>query len=221
MPQLSVIIPTWNEAVAIEETIRALNREDCEIEVIVVDGGSTDHTCELARNAGADLVFVPENRGRANQMNAGAAKASTDSEWLLFLHADTLLPGHGLTSIIGNPESVVGGAFQRRFGSPSLFLMATAGISDFRSSRGIFLGDQAIFVRRSVFEEIGGYDVTLKICEDIDLSKRMASLGETALIPGPAISSARRFEKRGVLLQSVIDFWLTFRFLTAPHVFRH
>ena len=220
MPIISVIIPTWNEAATICETIATLNREDCELEVIVVDGGSPDDTCERARTAGADEVFVLETGGRPFQMNEGAARASQESEWLLFLHADTVLPGSGLSQIANQPASVVGGAFQRRFDSSSWLLGLTAWISDFRSCRGIFLGDQAIFVRREVFENLGGYDTTFTMCEDIDFTKRMRELGDTKLISGPAISSARRFDNLGVFVRSVLDFWITFRFLMNPEKFR-
>ena len=104
----------------------------------MVDGGSPDDTCERARTAGADEVFVLETGGRPFQMNEGAARASQESEWLLFLHADTVLPGSGLSQIPNQPASVVGGAFQRRFDSTSWLLGLTAWISDFRSCRGIF-----------------------------------------------------------------------------------
>ena len=220
MPIISVIIPTWNEAATICDTIATLNREDCELEVIVVDGGSPDDTCERARTAGADEVFVLETGGRPFQMNEGAARASQESEWLLFLHADTVLPGSGLSQIANQPASVVGGAFQRRFDSSSWLLGLTAWISDFRSCRGIFLGDQAIFVRREVFEKLEGYDTTFTMCEDIDFTKRMRELGDTAMILGPAISSARRFDKLGVFVRSVLDFWITFRFLANQQKFR-
>ncbi|NNE91045.1 MAG: glycosyltransferase family 2 protein [Verrucomicrobiales bacterium] len=217
MTEISVIIPTLNEAESIGGTIA--NLPQGELEIIIADGGSLDRTREIAGEAGADLVFEPVKAGRAAQMNAGAARAN--GAWLIFLHADTVLPPDGADRIRKLDPEIAGGGFLRRFDSSSQILRLTCWISDFRSRLGgIFLGDQAIFVRRENFEKLGGFDESFRLGEDIDFSRRLRkSGGKTIALRGPAVSSARRFEKLGPFRQSVIDFWITIRFLANPRAY--
>lgn len=205
MPFLSVIIPTLNEAENIPATLSCF-REAGVDEVIVVDGGSDDETFAVASASGYQVLDCSEP-GRASQMNLGAREAS--GEVLLFVHGDTLIPEATLMRLIaemkGDPD-LIGGGFARRFESSSLLLKFTARCADFRGQWwGLFLGDQGIFVRRTVFEKLGGFDETVSPGEDLDFSYRMAKAGRTRLIGPPVLSSARRFQKRGPWRQTRLD----------------
>ena len=196
-PSLSIIIPVLNEArgiVALLQSVQGLRAVGGEI--IVVDGGSSDNTIALAQTL-ADLVTTAP-RGRSSQMNAGAAIARAPA--LLFLHADTVLPDGALDSVL---EAIQQGAVWGRFdvaisGTASgLGLIAT--MMNLRSRlSGIATGDQAIFVRRDVFEQMGGF-ADLPLMEDIEFSRRMKRIGRPACLSEKVITSGRRWEKHGVL----------------------
>ncbi len=200
---LSVIIPVWREAETIESTLLALqslrsqgreegNKERHEI--IVVDGGSDDATASLAKPL-CDQVIVSEP-GRAVQMNTGAAAASGNV--LLFLHADTLLPSSALDRLAEFAASpAVWGRFDVRLsGQRRLFRV----IGWFMNSRsrltGIATGDQAMFVRRSVFDELGGF-APVPLMEDVELSSRLKRLSRPFCISDPVVTDSRRWQKHG------------------------
>ena len=208
--RLSVIIPTLDEEASVARAIRSC-REAGPCEVIVVDGGSRDRTVEIAR-AEADAVIIAP-RGRAAQMNAGAAVAR--GEVLLFLHADTLLPAGAAAAVLRALEdrAVVGGAFRVRL-APSRaagrYVRAALGITGrmigarAAVSRS-YSGDQAIFVRAEGFRGLGGYpDVPLM--EDVEMSRRMRRAGRTVLLPLRVESSGRRWEAWGPL-RTVLFMW--------------
>lgn len=205
MTLLSVIIPTLNEADNLAGTLACLEGELVH-EVIVVDGGSEDATRSIAEEAGARLLVA--ERGRARQLNVGAREAS--GEVLLFLHGDTHIASATLQNCLSAMEEdtgLVGGGFARRFDSSSRLLRFTSWCSDFRGRWwGLFLGDQGIFVRRSVFEKLGGFDEEVSPGEDLDFSYRLNRCGKTRLIGPPVRSSARRFENRGPWKQTRLDF---------------
>lgn len=185
-----MIIPTWCEADAIAAQVRHARRIGDE--VIVVDGGSSDDTAEQARAAGARVVTSPKGRGR--QLREGAAAAKGDV--LLFLHADTTLE-HGARDAIEGvlaDRAVVGGNFLLRFDPPDLWGRVFDTANDLRRrALAIYYGDSAIFVRRSVYDAIGGFR-DQPLMEDFDLVKRMEAAGLTAYIREVrAWSSARRF----------------------------
>ncbi|MEM9018866.1 MAG: glycosyltransferase, partial [Verrucomicrobiota bacterium] len=202
MPTISVIIPTLNEADDLKTAIRSFGFGFVD-EIIVVDGGSDDETREVAAEAEATVASAPE-KGRAKQLNHGVSISAGD--WLLFSHADTVLNESSLGSLRARLEAdsfLLGGAFARRFSSTSLLLRGTSLLADWRGRVfGWFLGDQSLFARRTVFEELGGFDEAMGPGEDLDFSVRMATLGKTALITPPITSSARRFESRGPLRQT-------------------
>jgi len=205
VPFLSVIIPTLNEAANLAATLGCFRASGLE-EVIVVDGGSEDETVALATASGYQVLVCPKP-GRARQMNLGARAAT--GEVLLFTHGDTLIPEAALRRMIaemkGDPE-LGGGGFARRFASRSLLLRFTAWCSDFRGRWwGLFLGDQGIFVRRSVFDKLGGFDEAVYPGEDLVFSYRMAKAGKTRLMGPPVVSSSRRFETRGAWRQTRLD----------------
>ncbi len=203
---LSVILPTLNEADEIVSTLRSLESVD---EILVVDGGSEDNTVSLA--TGENVVVIEcDQAGRAVQMNRGAQASRSDL--LLFLHADTIVSTEALQQArerLSQNPSLVGGGFLRRFDSPSWWLRGTCFLADTRSQRlGLFLGDQGILVRRDIFENLCGFDEKMDVGEDLDFSYRMRGQGSTITIGPPVISSARRFEKRGVVSQTMRDMLL-------------
>jgi rSAM/selenodomain-associated transferase 2 len=206
--KLSVIIPTLNEESCLESTLKLLSvAEVCEI--IVVDGGSTDHTLTIAQR-GASRVLSAW-RGRANQMNVGARVAQGDV--LLFLHADTLLPPAFVQEIqqaLSNPQ-VIGGRFDVRFDSPEWLLGLTAFLMNLRSRlTKIATGDQAIFIGKDSFFRLGEYPL-LPLFEDIALSKKMKRAGQIVCLRSQVTTSARRWRQKGIL-RTILLMWLL-RFL--------
>lgn len=205
---ISIIIPTLNEEVLLPVLLCSVARQGIEHEIILVDGGSSDATVKIAKEFSCKILNSAK-ANRAFQMNLGA-KAAT-GEILLFLHADTRLPEGALTAIEDRNPKYIGGAFRRRFDSPSLLLFATCKLADFRGAIfGWFLGDSAIFVNRNVFEKIDGYR-NLPLLEDLDLALRMKQEGPVMLLNPVVISSARRF-RNGVLKTILTDFWLMVSF---------
>lgn len=215
---ISIVIPAHNEATQLPATLATIEAQSGPHEVIVVNAVSTDATAQIAANRGA-RVIESSRRHRAAQMNAGARIASGDT--FLFLHADTRLASAALQNIrtsLRRPE-VVGGGFARRYDSSSLLLAATCALAEIRTRCcGWFLGDQAIFVRRTVFEQLGGFP-EWDLFEDLELSRRLARVGRLVTLRPAVISAARRFDARGVLRTTWSDLCLTARYLaheTAP-----
>jgi rSAM/selenodomain-associated transferase 2 len=203
--RISVIIPALNEAQALPQTLQVLHSLPCSapIELIVADGGSRDGTVALAQRLGAHVVSGA--RGRAQQLNLGADAASGDV--LLFLHADTLLPANGLLQL---EAAVFSGALWGRFdvriqGHPSM-LRIVAVMMNLRSRlTGIATGDQAMFMTRAAFDEVGAYP-DQALMEDIEISRRLKRLQSPACLRGPAITSGRRWETRGVW-RTIVLMW--------------
>jgi len=210
LPTVSIIIPALDEEASIARAIRSC-REAGPCEVIVVDGGSLDRTVEIAR-ARADAVIIAP-RGRAAQMNAGAAVAG--GEALLFLHADTLLPGGSVTAVLGalQDPAVIGGAFRVRLAaSPGAgrYVRAALGITGRMIGTRAFVaraftGDQAIFVRTEGFRAVDGYP-EIPLMEDVELSRRMRGAGKTVLLPLRVETSGRRWEAWGPF-RTVLFMW--------------
>ena len=193
--RLSIIIPTLDEAATIRVAAALLARWHEQVEVIIADGGSTDGTVEAARECG--LLVIPAPRGRGPQMNAGAQAAS--GAILLFLHADTRLPDEALTMIertLADP-AVCGGNFNLLFDGGTRAARLLTRIYPFLRLGGMCYGDSAIFVRREVFEALGGYR-DFPIFEDVDLFRRMKRRGRFVRLPVCATTSSRRFEGRFV-----------------------
>jgi rSAM/selenodomain-associated transferase 2 len=222
---ISVIIPTLNEDTTLADTLTHTSALGTQ-EIIVVDGGSTDRTIPIAQAFCADrpnaqLIVAP--RGRACQMNEGA-KASR-SDVLLFLHADTQLPeetGRLIESAFTDP-AVIGGRFDVRFDSASVWGRIISAFMNRRSRlTGIATGDQALFVRRPIFERLGGFS-EIPLMEDIDFSKRLKRAGRIAALSNTVITSFRRWETQGPL-RTILLMW-TLRFLywigVSPHRLQH
>lgn len=218
--EVSVIIPVLNEAANLPRCLAAVRAGgDDNVEIIVVDGDSSDSSVSVARTGGAAVLHSPVCL-RAAQMNLGAAKARGDL--ILFLHADTLLPTGWLqamrSAFTRRPDSV-GGAFRRRFSPGSPWLTVNCILADWRGRLfGWFLGDQAMFVRREIFAALGGF-APLRTCEDIDFSIRLARCGSTTIARAVVVSSGRRFLARGGFRQTLADFGHVWRFLRARDTF--
>ncbi|MDD4169233.1 MAG: TIGR04283 family arsenosugar biosynthesis glycosyltransferase [Desulfotomaculaceae bacterium] len=187
---ISVIIPTYNEAGTIKSTIEHLKSLNDIHEIIIVDGGSTDSTLSLMSEG---VKLIAAQKGRAVQMNAGAFAAS--GEILLFLHSDTRLPSDGPQQIKAafSNQNVVGGAFKLKFDHPGLFFYLTALGSNLRAGlTGFYFGDQTIFARRKDFLQIEGYP-EVELMEDWIFSRKLRLMGKTVLLKGPVLTSARRW----------------------------
>ena len=212
--EISVIIPAANEAAALPDCLARIERTLSEI--IVVDAGSEDESAAIAHAAGCKVVPALQ-RHRARQMNLGAAQAR--GRILLFLHADTWLPSDARAKITTaiDRQHALGGAFTRRYRSRSLILALTSRLAGLRTRVcGWHLGDQAIFVRRDVFEGLQGFR-DIPIFEDLDFSCRLRTLGWTATLTPPVCSSARRFAQRGPLCTTWHDLLLTRQFLSGKN----
>jgi rSAM/selenodomain-associated transferase 2 len=201
--KVSVIVPTLNEARVLAGTL-ARTRQPGVQEIIVVDGGSSDATPAIAAGA-ADLVLSAP-RGRAAQMNAGARRARGDV--LLFLHADTLVPRGFAQAVIAacQQPDVVGGRFDVNL-EPSTPLIRLTGALMNRRSRltHISTGDQTLFVRRDVFEVLGGYP-DIPLMEDIEFSRQVKRAGRIACLRERVTPSARRWQTDGVV-RTILLMW--------------
>jgi rSAM/selenodomain-associated transferase 2 len=203
--RLSVIIPTLNEERAIVATMEAIKIAAPAAEIIVVDGGSTDRTVEVARMRGAQTLSGA--RGRAVQLNAGAAIAKGDV--LVFVHADTRVPSTFSADIAGAlaNSQVVGGRFDIELDDFSLTSRLLGKLISLRSRlMHSATGDQAIFVRRRVFVEIGGY-TQISLCEDVDFARRLKRKGRIACLRSHVITSARRWRQKG-MLRTILRMWI-------------
>lgn len=205
--RLSVIIPALDEAPQIAAAIAsASGAQVCE--VIVVDGGSLDDTAARARGAGASVLDAP--RGRARQMNAGAARAV--GEALLFLHADTTLPLGFDAAVLDAlaDTAVVGGRFDVRLEPSSPVLALTAALINRRSRlTGIATGDQAIFVRRDVFAAMGGF-ADMPLMEDVAFTRDLKRHGRVAALRQQVTTSSRRWLNHGPIRTILLMWWLRF-----------
>jgi rSAM/selenodomain-associated transferase 2 len=206
---LSVIVPALNEEDRIGAAVSSAWEAGAD-EVIVADGGSRDATAERARASGARVIAA--RRGRASQMNAGAAAARGDA--YLFLHADSILPRDARTRVaeaLAAPE-VGGGAFRMRIHRAGIWWRVATALAQARAHWwSITLGDQGIFVRREVFEDLGGFR-ELPILEDLDLVDRLRNRALFRVSRSEVRSSARRWEQRGVLRTSLVNAWILFRY---------
>jgi rSAM/selenodomain-associated transferase 2 len=207
---LSIIVPVLDEGAGIEAALAALSPYRVRgAEVIVVDGGSRDGTAELARPLADRVLAAP--RGRAAQMNAGAAVAR--GEVLLFLHADTQLPdnadalvSHGLAR-----SRRAWGRFNVRFDDGRL-LSLIGSLMNLRSRlTGIATGDQTIFVTRAAFDVLGGFP-PIALMEDVALSARLKRISRPVCLRARVTTSARRWKNHGILNTVLLMWWLRLKF---------
>ncbi|MDO9092522.1 MAG: TIGR04283 family arsenosugar biosynthesis glycosyltransferase [Rubrivivax sp.] len=210
MKRLSIVMPVLDEAEGIVTTLQALAPlRAAGHEVIVVDGGSSDGTAELAMPLADRVVTSP--RGRARQMNAGALQAQGDV--LLFLHADTVLPAGADRCVL---QALAAGRrwgrFDVRISGSSAWFGVIASFMNLRSRlSGIATGDQALFVERSLFHELEGY-ADQPLMEDIELSRRLRAVGRPACLRERVLTSGRRWESRGVWRTVLLMWQLRWRY---------
>jgi rSAM/selenodomain-associated transferase 2 len=191
---ISIIIPALDEEKALPATLASAFAQHGVFEVIVADGGSRDGTREVAGRAAARVICA--ERGRASQMNAGAQQAR--GEWLLFLHADTLLPSGALDAIAALPAPVEAGCFHQAFNHPHPLLTLISRLHNWRCRlTRVMYGDQAMFVRREVFGALGGFPNS--VLEDVKLSERLRVRAAPVLLPATVVTDARKFLAHGIV----------------------
>jgi rSAM/selenodomain-associated transferase 2 len=195
--KISIVIPTLNEATNLPQTLAAIAAANHDCEVIIADGGSQDQTREIGLASGA--IVLPGNPGRATQLNQGAAQAT--GEIYLFLHADTRLPPNWaelVAQTLANPQTIAG-AFELAIDSPRWGLrLVEWGVKVRSRYCQLPYGDQAIFLRAKTFYQLGGFP-EIPIMEDFQLVKQLQKLGTIVIVPAAVLTSARRWEKRGIL----------------------
>jgi len=207
--KLSIIIPTLNEASRIESLLAQLSDEN--VELIVVDGGSDDQTVQ---RASVHAKLIHSSAGRALQMNTGAAIASGD--WLWFLHADTQL-SQPLNTYVDEitQSSSLWGRFTVRLDDARFIFRVIERLMNARSCfTSVATGDQGLFVDRRLFDELGGYP-ELPLMEDVALSKRLRKVMPVNCSTLSLITSARRWQQRGVLKTIVLMWWLRLAYIVG------
>ncbi|UCG04360.1 MAG: TIGR04283 family arsenosugar biosynthesis glycosyltransferase, partial [Candidatus Heimdallarchaeota archaeon] len=198
---ISIITPVLNERENIKLFLDHVENLKGNFELILVDGGSTDGTLdEIKRLRGVfhhSLNVLSTSRGRGNQMNKGAEIAKGDI--LLFLHVDSHLDGESLNIIEKKIKDgrIIGGGFMHSFSDPDVFLKLNSAFGNLRArATKIFFGDFGIFIRRDVFERIGGYDDII-ILEDVELCKKAKRYGKLEQIESLIVTSPRRYLSKG------------------------
>ena len=207
-PEVSVVIPVWNDLPALRDTLDRLSIETGAFEVIVVDGGSGDGSREYAESHGGCRTVVSD-RGRAQQLNVGARVACGDV--LLFLHCDTRLPAGAIERLprLLQERAADYGAFRVRF-VPRFALLDALGLLTRLARPWCCFGDQGIFVRRGFFERVGFYP-EIPLLEDVHWLRRAARQGRMVRSPDVAFTSSRRFVEHGVARQTLRNLWILIR----------
>ena len=212
---ISVIVPAQNEEKLLPACLESIACQQADLEVIVVDGGSTDRSVQIARRY-ANKVIVLDKADLPAQLNTGAAQAK--GEILLFLHADCRLTPGCLDRLQSIPAHVVGGAFTMQLdGKRFYYRLLSLGGNIYCRLTGTYFGDRCMFVRAPVFRELGGF-ASMPIMADVDFSHRLKRAGKSVLLKGPVISSSRKFDREGPLRNLYLIFYalLAFRFGVDP-----
>jgi len=216
--RISVVIPSWRDAENLQSLLPGLAAEERISETIVVDASGDEKAERIALASGA--IFIPcPTPNRGVQMNLGAAASSGDV--ILFQHCDTCLEGAHLEAIeivLADPN-VVGGAFFRKFDGRHPRLMWLESVARFLTRRGGTLyGDQSIFVRREVFQRLGGF-AKIPLMEDVEFSRRLRAAGRVAVLDPPVASSARRHLRKGAWRTTIQNglFIVLYNVGVSPH----
>ena len=197
---ISIIIPVLNEERALPATLQHVFSQTGKFEVIVVDGGSTDSTLDIVRQD-SRIQLLSAATGRASQMNAGAQHAN--GEWLVFLHADTLLPKDALLSIEQLPPQVQAGGFKHLFSGQAWSLRLISWLDNLRCRwTRILYGDQTMFVRRDLFTKLGMFP-NEPVMEDVLFSEQLVKVTQPVILNSNVITDSRKFEQNGIWL----SFW--------------
>lgn len=216
--KISVIIPTLNEADWIGRTLQSVCEQPGSKELIVVDGGSSDRTVERATGRAR---VIRSARGRAIQMNRGAAEAVGDV--LFFLHADTLLPADAFSTVrkLLAAPSIEAGTFRLQFDRQTP-LLNFYGFCTRIPLPSLCFGDRGLFVRRQVFEELNGYP-EIPIFEDLEIVRRLHRRGGFHFCSRSVTTAARRFVQKGLLRQQLQNtcLWLYYMLGGNPHTVAH
>ena len=214
MSHLSIIIPTFNEETWIEKTLVSVQACAPDADILVVDGQSTDKTVAIASKYAR---VISAKRGRGGQLNAGVA--ATQGEFLLFLHADTLPEQVGIAELLTvmQSEDVDGGASRMRFDDTRpIYRRICENITKRSLRTKSYTGDQAIFTRRKVFQNLGGYR-NWPFMEDVDYSERMGKAGKVVLLNAEVETSARRHQRWGLLRTQLTVVLIRILYLLKVH----
>lgn len=196
-PEISIVIPTLNEASSIAEALAALESLGEDIEIIIVDGGSDDATVSIAENY--PVKILRSERGRGRQLQIGGDAATGEILW--FVHADTIVPTNAIFDIKRALKDfrVVGGNFTIRFDGDGFAAKFLTWLYPKLNLLGLIYGDSAIFVRREVYEKLGGFK-SFPIFEDLDFIERLKKMGGIVTLPAVVVTSSRRFENQSFSL---------------------
>ena len=210
---ISIITPILNEQTYIKPYINHLNTLTGDFEIILIDGGSTDTTQEqIHKNkhlSPKKITLLTTHQGRGHQMNTGAAHAQGDI--LLFLHIDCTIDHNTIPTIENEIQehNAIGGGMTQQFTPTDHFLTLASNFGNLRSKiTHIFFGDCGIFIRKDIFEKIGGYD-DLVYLEDVELCKKAKKQGKLTQIPSKISTSPRRYQQIGKIKITLI-FTLTY-----------
>jgi rSAM/selenodomain-associated transferase 2 len=209
---VSIIIPVLNEGKSINALMENLMDQEGDYEIIIADGGSTDDTLARCRSY-RDIKIVTSEKGRAIQMNKGASIALGNT--FLFLHADTTLPEKGILAIekaMGN-DKIPGGSFYVKFDNQNRILNFLACFTRI-NNRYLTWGDQCIFIRKTIFEEIGGFK-EIPVMEDLEIQKKLRRKGRFIKLPLAVTTSARRFIQNGIIRQQLLNIVLVMAYETG------
>jgi rSAM/selenodomain-associated transferase 2 len=212
VPAVSIVVPVLNEAARLPGLLHHLDRQFPDCEVVAVDGGSTDAS---RQQVGPPARLVRSAPGRGTQLNAGAATANGKVLW--FVHADTRPEPAALAQLQAalRDPGVVGGGFSLAFDRRSPILDYVAWSSNIRARcLGWIFGDQAIFVRRDVFDRLDGFP-DWPLMEDMELSRRLGRAGRLVLLPAHSVASARRFDEHGAARLVLQMQWLKLAYLAG------
>jgi len=203
---ISVIIPIFNEEEYIKPCLRGIYKQKSDYEIIIVDYSSADSTIKIAKKY-SKVRVIKSKKGRVMQMNTGTIKAKGDI--LLFLHADTIMPTNAFVKIESSiGKGFIGGGFLQRFSEKNFLLRLVSLRSNLRTlTTHIFFGDQAMFVRKDIFEKLNGFR-DIPIMEDLEFSKRMKKEGKVSIIKNKVFISGRNYLRNGILKLTFIYFIL-------------